>query len=159
MCKTEWNKSNIINCNSSYIWERAFYSALFSFAMFSRTDQGENWLSVEGERGSNKDNVYVSFWFCLFSSTFFPSNNCSKSNRNAGKKKWLLVFSKHKAFNIICTWPLLLLFGSQVRKQIFLKERHKTKLARFAFFGPECVIYKSYCGQNKLWKTEWLPVV
>lgn len=40
--------------------------------MFSRTDQGENWLSVEGERGSNKDNVHILFWFCLFFFYIFP---------------------------------------------------------------------------------------
>lgn len=71
------NNIPIINHDTGCIWERAFYSAVSLFPMFSRTDQGENWLSLEGERGSNEDNVYILFWVWLFFfSTIFPSNNC-----------------------------------------------------------------------------------
>lgn len=98
----EWNKANIINYNSSYIWERAFYSALFLFPMFSRTYQGENWLSVEGQRG-NKDNVYVLFWFCGWGGgvlNFSPATT-AQNRIVIPVKVWLLVFSRHRAFNII----------------------------------------------------------
>lgn len=124
-------------------------------------------------RGSNEDNVYILFWFLsFFFPTFFPSNNCSESNYTASKSVVTRIFPNTEHVTSLFLlwgwgrstasrkiWPFLFLLRSHIRNNPFKRKRANNKTCTFAslfcFFGPECVIYKSYCGQKKLWKTEW----
>lgn len=156
MCKIQRkNNTHIINYDSNCIWERAFYSAVFLFPMFSRTDQGENWLSLEGERGSNEDNVYILFWVWLFFFSFFFFLHFSPATTAKNPivlpvKVWLLVFSQHRAFNIIVLlgvgeggrstvslniWPFLYLLRPHIRNNPFKRKRANNKTRRFAFLA------------------------
>lgn len=146
------NNTHIINYDSSGIWERAFYSAVFLFPMFSRTDQGENWLSLEGERGSNEDNVYILFWvwlFFLFFLHFFPATTAKNPIVLPVKCGYLYFPNTEHLTSLYCwgwgeggrstvslnIWPFLFLLRPHIRNNPFKRKRANNKTRRFAFLA------------------------